>query len=286
MARLHGRPLGRHHRPAVARQLAVQQRLRRLREGVGVVVERGDRGGLLLGRCARRVVALEGQQKHEGKQHRVGRPGDREHARGLLGVAEVAALRRLAPQQQHRGHRDGVREDEHEDRDGRAHARRDHIPVRDRPGPRVTRRGMSITLYPTRVPGAVRPGARPGLPERLRGGRDRSPARARHRRARRLLRAARGARHRRHRRLRPGAPGAGRVHDRRPQPPHDRRAAAVPQRGGPLPAAHARGGDRARQAHRARRPRRQGAHDQLQPAPRRLDRAQVPGRRRPVACST
>ena len=59
----------------------------------------------------------------------------------------------------------------------------------------------------------------------------------------------------------------------------DRRAAALPQRARPLPAAHRGRGDRARQAHRARRPRGQGADDPLQPAPRRLDREEVPGRR-------
>ena len=63
---------------------------------------------------------------------------------------------------------------------------------------------------------------------------------------------------------------------RRPQPPHDRRAAALPQRGGPLPAADAGGGDRAGQAHRARRPRGQGPPRQREPAPRRLHRPQVP----------
>ena len=49
---------------------------------------------------------------------------------------------------------------------------------------------------------------------------------------------------------------------------------------GPPPPADARRGARARQGDRARRPRGQGADDQLEPAPRRLDRPQVPGRRR------
>ena len=46
---------------------------------------------------------------------------------------------------------------------------------------------------------------------------------------------------------------------------------------GPLPAAAPRGGDRARQAHRARRPGGEGPDDQLQPPARRVDRAPLPG---------
>ena len=51
-----------------------------------------------------------------------------------------------------------------------------------------------------------------------------------------------------------------------------RLAAAVPERGRPLPAAHRRGGGRAREADRARRHGREGADDHLEPAARRLDR--------------
>src|ERR687891_83746 len=54
-------------------------------------------------------------------------------------------------------------------------------------------------------------------------------------------------------------------------------APAVLQRGAQAPAAHRRGGDRAGQAHRARRSRGQGPHDQLESAARDLGRAQVPG---------
>ena len=57
---------------------------------------------------------------------------------------------------------------------------------------------------------------------------------------------------------------------------HHRLAADVPQRGRPLPAAHRGGGGRAREAHRARRHGREGADDQLQPPPRRLDREALP----------
>ena len=58
---------------------------------------------------------------------------------------------------------------------------------------------------------------------------------------------------------------------------HHRRAAAVPERDPPLPAAHGGRGGRAGQADRAGRPRGQGADDQLQPAPGGLDREEVPG---------
>ena len=58
-----------------------------------------------------------------------------------------------------------------------------------------------------------------------------------------------------------------------------RRAAALPQRGGPLQAADRGRGGRAREADRARRQRRKGSDDQLQPAARRLDREEVPGTR-------
>ena len=74
---------------------------------------------------------------------------------------------------------------------------------------------------------------------------------------------------------------AGRRHRARRR--HHRHAAALPQRDRPPPAAHAAGGDRPRQAHRARRPRRQGAHDQREPAPGRVDRQEVPGHRADAA---
>ena len=64
---------------------------------------------------------------------------------------------------------------------------------------------------------------------------------------------------------------------------HDRRAPALPQRDRPPPAADAGRGDRPRQAHRARRPRGQGPDDQREPAPRRLDRQEVPGLRADAA---
>jgi hypothetical protein len=113
----------------------------RLRERVGVVEEGGDGRRLLLGRGARRVVALERQQEHEGQQHGVGRARHGEHPGGLLGVAEEAALGRAPPQQQHHGHRDGIGDDEQDDRQRRTHAARHHIRVRDRPDRRVTGRG-------------------------------------------------------------------------------------------------------------------------------------------------
>ena len=56
-------------------------------------------------------------------------------------------------------------------------------------------------------------------------------------------------------------------------------APAVPERGGPLQAAHGGRGGRAREADRARRPGGEGADDQLQPAPRGLDRQALPGSR-------
>ena len=84
------------------------------------------------------------------------------------------------------------------------------------------------------------------------------------------------------RRLRPrGRARAARR--RRARQRHHRHAAALPQRDRPPPAADARRGDRARQAHRARRPRRQGPDDQRQPAAGRLDRQEVPGLRADAA---
>ena len=65
---------------------------------------------------------------------------------------------------------------------------------------------------------------------------------------------------------------AGRVGD-------DRLAAAVPERGRPLPAADRRAGGRAREADRARRQAGEGPAHQLEPAARRLDREEVPGPR-------
>ena len=70
---------------------------------------------------------------------------------------------------------------------------------------------------------------------------------------------------------------AHRVPQRRARRRHHRRAPAVPERDPPLPAADRGRGGRAGQAHRARRPGGQGADDQLQPAPGRLDRQEVPG---------
>ena len=56
----------------------------------------------------------------------------------------------------------------------------------------------------------------------------------------------------------------------------DRRAPAVPARGGPARAPDRGPGGRALEADRARRPRREAAHDPVQPAPRRLDREELP----------
>ena len=64
--------------------------------------------------------------------------------------------------------------------------------------------------------------------------------------------------------------------EHRHRPLHNRFVPDVPQRGRPLPAADRRGGGRAREAHREGRHGRQGADDQLQPAPRRLDREALP----------
>src|SRR5256885_8974133 len=57
-----------------------------------------------------------------------------------------------------------------------------------------------------------------------------------------------------------------RSRQRRPGSRHDRRAAALPERGGPLQAAHGlrRGG--ARETHRARRQGGKGSDDQLEPS--------------------
>ncbi len=56
----------------------------------------------------------------------------------------------------------------------------------------------------------------------------------------------------------------------------DRRAAALPARGGPPSAPDGRAGGRAREADRERRTARQAADDPVEPAPRRLDREELP----------
>src|SRR5919197_350163 len=56
----------------------------------------------------------------------------------------------------------------------------------------------------------------------------------------------------------------------------DRRAAAVPARGRPPPAADGGPGGRAGEADRARRHGREDAHDPVEPASRRLDREELP----------
>ena len=104
-------------------------------------------------------------------------------------------------------------------------------------------------------------------------------ARGRRRRGERVLRGRRAARHRGQRRLRPCQCRRRDLPQRRPHARDDRCAPALPQRGGPLATPDRGAGDRARKAHRARRPRREGADDQLQPAPRRLDRQALPGSR-------
>ena len=84
---------------------------------------------------------------------------------------------------------------------------------------------------------------------------------------------ARRARHRAR------AGGRGRARTRsldRHQPLHNRFVPDVPQRGRPLPAAHRCGRGRAGEAHREGRPAGEGADDQLQPPPRRLDREALP----------
>ena len=94
-----------------------------------------------------------------------------------------------------------------------------------------------------------------------------------------LYAGARGARDQPLRRLRPRDRRRRDLRQRRPRGRDDRLAAAVPQRGGPLPAADRRRGGRAREADRARRRRGEEPDDQLEPPPRRLDREEVPGPR-------
>ena len=76
-----------------------------------------------------------------------------------------------------------------------------------------------------------------------------------------------------------GREGQGHVRERRPRNGDDRRAPALHERGRPVPAPDEGAGGRARQAHRARRPRGQGADDQLEPAAGHLDREALPGPR-------
>src|SRR5213075_3324830 len=56
----------------------------------------------------------------------------------------------------------------------------------------------------------------------------------------------------------------------------DRRAAALPARGRPAPAAYGGAGGRAREADRGRRRGREAADDPVEPPPRRLDRQELP----------
>ena len=95
----------------------------------------------------------------------------------------------------------------------------------------------------------------------------------------RALRRAREPRYRVDRRLRRASSERVDLRERRPRRRDDRRAPALPQRGGALPAADRRRGGRAREADRARRPGGEGADDQLEPAARRLDREALPGPR-------
>ncbi len=60
---------------------------------------------------------------------------------------------------------------------------------------------------------------------------------------------------------------------------HDRQPAALPERDRPPRAPDRRRGGRAREADRARRPGREGADDEREPAARRLDRQALPGPR-------
>ncbi len=69
------------------------------------------------------------------------------------------------------------------------------------------------------------------------------------------------------------------LRQRRPRGGDHRLAAALPQRGGALPAADRCRGGRAREADRARRRRGEEPDDQLEPSARRLDREEVPGPR-------
>ena len=77
-------------------------------------------------------------------------------------------------------------------------------------------------------------------------------------------------------RARGGRGGARARPQHRHEPLYDRLVPDVPQRGRPLSAAHRGGGGRTGEAHRERRPRCEGADDQLQPPPRRLDRQALP----------
>ena len=106
---------------------------------------------------------------------------------------------------------------------------------------------------------------------------ERSRPRASRRRGRGRPRAARRRGRRAHRRLRARGRQPTHFKHRRPGRHHHRRAPALPERAPPLPAADQGRGDRAGPAHRAGRPRGQGADDQLQPAPGGVDRQEVPG---------
>ena len=130
------------------------------------------------------------------------------------------------------------------------------------------------------VTALLRTGRERRLRERLRARARGRRARPRARPGRRAGRAPARGRRRAARRLRRARPAADRDLQRRARRLHHRRAPAVPQRGGPPPAADAGRGDRAVQADRARRPRGEGPPGHLEPAARRVDRPQVPERRR------
>ena len=122
--------------------------------------------------------------------------------------------------------------------------------------------------------GAARSRTRGGVAEH-RGDRARARrARARRRAARRLLPRARGAAHRGRRRER------GRRTEREPDAAdargHDRLAAALPEGHRQGRPAHRGAGGRAGEADRARRAPREAGDGRGQPAPRRLDRQEVP----------
>ena len=149
-------------------------------------------------------------------------------------------------------------------------------------GPRAGRfaRRHGVDISHGHYRGAIRTRGGTGLREPVRAHRPRAGAGATRGRAAGAARAPGGARDRGLRRLRQRPHAARRALQQRGAGRDDQRhAPALPARRAPPPAAERRGGGRARQAHRARRPSGQGAHGQLEPAPRRLAGEEVPGPR-------
>jgi hypothetical protein len=86
-------------------------------------VEEAGRGPrLVLSALPSVRVAVEGEQEDEADEDREDRPGDREGAGGVLGLAEPAVLGASTAEQQEQADRERVRRQQQHDHDREVHA--------------------------------------------------------------------------------------------------------------------------------------------------------------------